>query len=109
MQRRRANLVQQRAALNVELESSVLRANVQRAEIQRNLALLELLYGSGLRATELVSLPRRTVRKGQPFLILRGKGDKERLVPVSSRAADAVEQWLATLSDGQWHYRPIDR
>ena len=52
----------------------------------RNLALLELLYGSGLRATELVSLPRRAVRPGQPFLMLRGKGDKERLVPVSSRA-----------------------
>ena len=68
----------------------------------RNLALLELLYGSGLRATELVSLPRRALRKGQPFLIIRGKGDKERLVPVSSRAADAVERWSATLLEGQW-------
>ena len=60
----------------------------------RNLAILELLYGSGLRASELVSLPRGAVRKGQPFLILRGKGDKERLVPISSRAEAAVEQWL---------------
>ncbi|WP_037500465.1 tyrosine recombinase [Sphingomonas jaspsi] len=60
----------------------------------RNLALLELLYGSGLRATELVSLPRRAVRQGQPFLMLRGKGDKERLVPVSERAAGAVAEWL---------------
>ena len=60
----------------------------------RNLVLLELLYGSGLRATELVSLPRRALRQGQPFLMLRGKGDKERLVPVSSRAAEAVQQWL---------------
>jgi integrase/recombinase XerD len=60
----------------------------------RNLALLELLYGSGLRATELVSLPRRAVRQGQPFLMLRGKGDKERLVPVSTRAAEAVQKWL---------------
>ena len=68
----------------------------------RNLAVLELLYGSGLRATELVSLPRRALRKGQPFLILRGKGDKERLVPVSSRAAEAVERWSATLLEGQW-------
>jgi integrase/recombinase XerD len=61
----------------------------------RNLALLELLYGSGLRASELVSLPRRALRPGQPFLILRGKGDKERLVPISSRAETAVERWLA--------------
>lgn len=68
----------------------------------RNLALLELLYGSGLRASELVSLPRRALRKGQPFLIVRGKGDKERLVPVSSRASEAVERWSATLVEGQW-------
>jgi integrase/recombinase XerD len=60
----------------------------------RNLALLELLYGSGLRASELVTLPRGALRKGQPFLILRGKGAKERLVPISSRAEGAVERWL---------------
>lgn len=65
----------------------------------RNLALLELLYGSGLRATELVSLPRRAVRPGQPFLMLRGKGDKERLVPVSERATEAVQKWLPHLPD----------
>jgi integrase/recombinase XerD len=61
---------------------------------QRNLALLELLYGSGLRASEVISLPRAAVREGQPFLILRGKGSKERLVPISSRAAAAVRDWL---------------
>jgi integrase/recombinase XerD len=60
----------------------------------RNLALLELLYGSGLRATELVSLPRGAVRQHQPFLMVRGKGSKDRLVPISSRAADAVQKWL---------------
>ena len=60
----------------------------------RNLAVLELLYGSGLRASELVTLPRNALRKGQPFLILRGKGSKERLVPISSRAEAAVERWL---------------
>jgi integrase/recombinase XerD len=59
----------------------------------RNLALLELLYGSGLRATELVSLARAALRVGQPFLILKGKGSKERLVPISSRAESAVERW----------------
>ncbi len=65
----------------------------------RDLALLELLYGSGLRATELVSLARRAVRPGQPFLIMRGKGSKERLVPVSQRAAAAVEAWSAHVPD----------
>ena len=59
----------------------------------RNLAILELLYGSGLRATELVSLPRAAVREGQPFLILKGKGAKERLVPISTRAQEAVRKW----------------
>ena len=52
----------------------------------RNLALLELLYGSGLRASELVGLPRGAVRPGQAFMMVRGKGSKERLVPISSRA-----------------------
>lgn len=64
---------------------------------QRNLALLELLYGSGLRASEVISLPRGAVRPGQPFLILRGKGEKERLVPISSRAESAVKDWLANV------------
>jgi len=66
----------------------------------RNLALLELLYGSGLRASELVSLPRGAVRSGQPFLMVRGKGDKERLVPISSRAEEAVEKWLEVAAGG---------
>ena len=60
----------------------------------RNLALLELLYGSGLRASELVGLPRGAVRPNQPFLMVRGKGSKERLVPISTRAQAAVQQWL---------------
>ena len=69
----------------------------------RDLALLELLYGSGLRATELVSLPRRAVRAGQPFLMLKGKGDKERLAPISSRAEAAVAAWTAAApSEGPW-------
>jgi integrase/recombinase XerD len=70
------------------------RAASGQREAARNLALLELLYGSGLRASELVTLPRRAVRQGQPFLILKGKGEKERLVPVSSRAFEAVDRWL---------------
>lgn len=66
----------------------------------RNLALIELLYGSGLRASELVSLPRGAVRPGQPFLMVRGKGSKDRLVPISSRAQVAVSNWLEIAPGG---------
>jgi len=58
-------------------------------------ALVELLYGSGLRATELVALPRASVVTDRPFIILTGKGDKERLVPISDRARHAVSVWIA--------------
>jgi integrase/recombinase XerD len=57
-------------------------------------ALVELLYGSGLRATELVSLPRNAIAGDKPFLILRGKGGRERLVPISDKARAAVAEWL---------------
>jgi integrase/recombinase XerD len=67
----------------------------------RNLALIELLYGSGLRASELVSLPRGAVRPGQPFLMVRGKGSKERLVPISSRAGTAVAKWIEVAPGGR--------
>jgi integrase/recombinase XerD len=66
-------------------------------------ALVELLYGSGLRATELVSLPRHALRADQPFLILKGKGGRERLVPISDRARAAVAQWAALVPrDSPW-------
>jgi integrase/recombinase XerD len=58
-------------------------------------ALVELLYGSGLRATELVSLPRQAVQPDKPFLILKGKGGRERLVPISDRARAAVAEHAA--------------
>lgn len=69
----------------------------------RMAALLELLYGSGLRATELVSLPRNAVSPAKPFLILKGKGGRERLVPISDRARAAVGEWLALVpKDSAW-------
>ncbi|HET7606097.1 MAG TPA: tyrosine recombinase [Sphingomicrobium sp.] len=70
------------------------RAASGEANALRNLALLELLYGSGLRASELVGLPRGAVRPEQPFLMVRGKGDKDRLVPISTRAQAAVGKWM---------------
>jgi integrase/recombinase XerD len=60
----------------------------------RLLALLELLYGSGLRATELVSLPLAAVPRDAPFLTITGKGGQQRMVPVSGRARQALSRWL---------------
>lgn len=66
-------------------------------------ALIELLYGSGLRATELVSLPRRALAADRPFLILKGKGGRERLVPISDRARAAISAWLTHVpADSPW-------
>ncbi len=61
----------------------------------RLLAIVELLYGSGLRATELVSLDMRAITPERPFAILKGKGGRERLVPLSDRARKAIAAWLS--------------
>ena len=73
------------------------------ASVLRIAALVELLYGSGLRATELVSLPRHAIAGDKQFLILKGKGGKERLVPISDRARAAVAEWSALVPrDSLW-------
>lgn len=66
----------------------------------RLLTLLELLYGSGLRATELVSLPLNAVPRDAPFLTVTGKGGAQRMVPVSSRARAALSRWTALRGEG---------
>ena len=67
----------------------------ERREPLRMLVLLELLYGSGLRASELVSLPLSAVPRDAPFLTVTGKGGQQRMVPVSIRAGQALVRWLA--------------
>ncbi|MFT4027358.1 MAG: tyrosine recombinase [Novosphingobium sp.] len=71
-----------------------------RAEAVRMLALLELLYGSGLRASELVSLPLAAVPRDAPFLTVTGKGGQQRMVPVSNRAWQALSRWVALRPEG---------
>ncbi|VVT10422.1 Tyrosine recombinase XerC [Sphingomonas sp. EC-HK361] len=72
-------------------------------------ALIELLYGSGLRASELVSLPRGAVHPDRPYLILRGKGGRERMVPISDRARAAVAAWRAHVDPGRAFLFPSGR
>lgn len=70
----------------------------------RLLALIELLYGSGLRASELVTLPIHAVPRDAPFLTVTGKGGTTRLVPVGGRALDALARWLALRPQSQSRY-----
>lgn len=69
-------------------------------EAVRLLTLIELLYGSGLRASELVGLPLRAVPRDAPFLMVTGKGGQQRMTPVSGRASTALARWLALRPDG---------
>lgn len=63
----------------------------------RLVALLELLYATGLRVSELVGLPYSAVAREPEMLLVRGKGGRERLVPVLPVARAAVERYLALL------------
>ncbi|MEO5598497.1 MAG: tyrosine recombinase [Novosphingobium sp.] len=81
-------------------------ARGDRPEALRLLALLELLYGSGLRASELVSLPLAAVPRDAPFLNVTGKGGQQRMVPVSGRARLALSRWLTVRIAGSKHLFP---
>ena len=56
--------------------------------------IIELLYATGLRISELVSLPARVARGDPAFILVRGKGAKERMVPLSDKAREAIKHWL---------------
>jgi integrase/recombinase XerD len=64
------------------------------AEGARLVCLIELLYGGGLRVSELVSLPLAAARGARRFLVVTGKGGKERLVPLGERARAALAAYL---------------
>jgi integrase/recombinase XerD len=81
-------LAQARAALASESSSVRLRA-------ARLACLLEVLYATGLRVSELVSLPEAAARRDQRMLVIRGKGGRERLVPLNDAARRAMAEYLA--------------
>ncbi len=64
------------------------------ADRVRNTCLMELLYATGMRVTELVSLPVSSARGDPRMLLVLGKGGKERMVPLSPPARDALAAWL---------------
>lgn len=77
-------------------------SDAARAEAQRLNLLLELLYATGMRVSELVGLKRSAVMRDAAYLTVRGKGGKERIVPLTDRARDAVRAYLGASVAGVW-------
>ncbi len=75
------------------------RQTAERLRSARLACLLEVLYATGLRVSELVSLPASAARQDARMLVVRGKGDKERLVPLNDSAKRAMADYLALLSE----------
>lgn len=69
------------------------------ADRQRNTCLMELLYATGMRVSELVALPVSAARGDPRMLLIMGKGSKERMVPLSPPARTALAHWLITRDD----------
>ena len=74
------------------LEASI---DLSKWEGQRNRAIIEVLFSCGLRVSELVNLKLSNLFVEEKFVRVTGKGDKERLVPISSRALDELNAWFA--------------
>ena len=69
-------------------------ARASKTDALRNTCLMELLYATGMRVTELVTLPVSAARGDPRMLLVRGKGGKERLVPLSGPAREALADYL---------------
>src|SRR3954465_1347832 len=72
-------------------------ATLQRLRAMRLYCLLEVLYATGLRVSELVALPRSAARRDAGMIVVRGKGNKERLVPLNEPSRRATADYLATM------------
>ncbi len=106
------------AAVERLLETARLACEVEgltpagRLRALRMRCLIEMLYATGLRVSELIALPRSAATTRERFLIVRGKGDKDRLVPLNEPARAAARVWLDALkeagqAEGRWLF-PAD-
>ena len=77
-----------------EIDAMIAAIPREKKEALRNEAIIEILYGSGLRVSELVSLKISRIDFKEGFMLVEGKGNKERVVPVSPRALDLVKLWM---------------
>jgi integrase/recombinase XerD len=68
---------------------------VERLRTARLACLIELLYATGMRISELIALPIAAARRDQRFLVVRGKGNKERIVPLNTASKEAMARYLS--------------
>ena len=80
---------------HLELRVAQARDAVEHAVAARDRAVVEVLYSSGIRVSELCGLDLRTVDRERGLLRVRGKGDKERSAPLGAPASRALDEWLA--------------
>jgi integrase/recombinase XerD len=74
-----------------EIDRMILEIDLSKAEGQRNKAIIETLYGCGLRVSELVNLRLTDIHYSEGFVVVTGKGNKQRLVPVSGKALKEID------------------
>jgi len=89
-----------RLLARAEAEAATPATPAREQAARRLYVLLEMLYATGLRVSELVSLRRAAVLRDAAFLTVTGKGNKDRIVPMNDRARDAVRAWAAALPPG---------
>lgn len=78
-----------------EIDAMIDCIDMSTMEGRRNRAIIETMYGCGLRVSELVNLDLSHLFLDDEYIIVRGKGSKERLVPIDSVAVEAIESWMA--------------
>jgi integrase/recombinase XerD len=88
-----------------EIDQLLAAIDLSRPEGQRNKAMLETLYSCGLRVSELVNLKISNLHFPQGFIKVEGKGDKERLVPISQKAIHEIELYF----EDRKHWPAIER
>jgi integrase/recombinase XerD len=97
-----------------EIDDIVASIDLSKPEGQRNKAIIEVLYGSGLRVSELIGLQLSKLYMDEGYMLVEGKGSKQRLVPMSPQALKQIELWkidrnLLNIKKGNEDYLFLNR
>ena len=84
-----------------EIDRMIAAIDMSKPEGQRNRAIIEVLYGCGLRVSELVGLQLSHIYAAEQYIVVVGKGDKQRLVPISPVALEQIDRYLTHTRSNQ--------